>query len=71
MTELTNILKAIFKVFVKNMELGWKESLKTRENSLKEELLSTAYEVKEVSERYYRVLERLNRKNKRKIKIKV
>jgi hypothetical protein len=61
MTELSNILKAIFKVFVKNMELGWKESLKTRENSLKEELLSTAYEVKKVSERYYRVMERLNR----------
>ena len=61
MTELSNILKAIFKVFVQNLELGWKESLNEREDSLRRELLTTAYELKEVSERYYRVMDRLTR----------
>lgn len=60
MTDLSNIITAISKVFVSNLELGWRDSLKIRENSLKSELIRTASEIKAASDRYNRSLNSLN-----------
>ena len=60
MTKMSDVLTAIFKVFVRNLELGWRNSLELRERSLRYEMLRTAFDIKSASDRYYRAMSRLN-----------